>query len=434
MPGDMSPVGDANSKEQAHAEGAAATPILSGDSDAPEISPPIVIIEPVNAPVDGVDDKEHAGILIEVGRTTDGFRPKDLYLNISDTRLNQLNMGVVGDLGTGKTQLLKSIIKQISSASEYNRGKKPRFLIFDYKRDYSNSDFVEATNAKVVSPRKLPLNLFDTKTLVETTTPPWLDRFRFFSDVLGKIYSGIGPVQRDKLKRAVKRAYELTGDERAPTLNEVYAVYLEILDGATDSISSIIGDLVDMEIFTSEPNDAQMFDEFLDGVVVISLDKLGQDDQGKNMLVAVMLNMFYEYMLRVPKLPFIGNNPQLRAIDSYLLVDEADNIMRYDFDVLRKLLLQGREFGVGVILASQYLKHFKSKATDYREPLLTWFIHKVPNVTAAELSALGMTTADLGELSGRIRELPNHHCLYKSFDVPGEEIHGLPFFKLQQRT
>lgn len=370
-----------------------------------------------------------SGIIIEVGRTTDGFRQKDLFLNISDTRLNQLNIGVVGDLGTGKTQLLKSLITQISRGSEQNRGKKPKFLIFDYKRDYSSNDFVQATNAKVISPRKLPLNLFDTKTIIETTAPPWLDRFRFFSDVLDKIYSNIGPVQRDKLKRAVKRAYEIAGSIQPPTLDNVYSAYLEILDGGNDSVASIMSDLVDMEIFASEPSDTQTFDEFLDGVVVISLDKLGQDDQGKNMLVAVMLNMFYEYMLRVPKFPFEGTDPQLRAIDSYLLVDEADNIMRYEFDVLRKLLLQGREFGVGVILASQYLRHFKARATDYREPLLTWFIHKVPNITPTELSALGLT-ADLSELTNRIKDLQVHHCLYKSFDSPGEEISGLPFFKL----
>lgn len=149
------------------------------------------------------------------------------------------------------------------------------------------------------------------------------------------------------------------------------------------------------------------------------------------MLVAIMLNMFYENMLRTPKRSFIGTDPQLRVIDSYLLVDEADNIMRYDFDVLRKLLLQGREFGAGIILASQYLRHFKTTGTDYREPLLTWFIHKVPNVSAAELGALGFTS-DLGDVAERVKTLPNHHCLYKSFDCAGEVIRGLPFFELDK--
>ncbi len=101
------------------------------------------------------------------------------------------------------------------------------------------------------------------------------------------------------------------------------------------------------------------------------------------MLVAILLNVFYEHMLTIPKRPFLGKDRNMRVVDSMLLVDEADNIMKYEFDVLRKLLLQGREFGVGVILASQYLSHFKAGATDYKEPLLTWFLHKVPNLKPA---------------------------------------------------
>lgn len=377
-------------------------------------------------------DEAGTGILLSVGQTVDGFEPRSLSLNISDTRLNQLNIGVVGDLGTGKTQFLKSLILQISKAREANRGITPRFLIFDYKRDYSSQDFVEATGAKVVKPYRLPLNLFDTTGMGESSVP-WLDRFRFFTDVLDKVYSGIGPVQRDKLKGAVRSAYEVAGAQsRQPTIYDIHAEYRELLAGKADSPMAIIDDLVDMEVF-ARSGETKPFDEFLDGVVVISLDALGQDDRSKNMLVAIMLNMFYENMLRTPKRPFLGSTPQLRAVDSYLLVDEADNIMRYEFDVLRKLLLQGREFGTGVILASQYLRHFKAGATDYREPLLTWFIHKVPNATPAELGVLGFTS-DLAELSERVKTLPNHHCLYKSFDIAGEVIRGLPFFELTAKA
>lgn len=369
-----------------------------------------------------------SGVILEVGRTIDGFRPRNLSLNISDTRLNQLNIGVVGDLGTGKTQLLKSLIAQIASSGPQNRGFSPRFMIFDYKRDYSSDDFVAATGAHIVRPHRIPLNLFDTRTSGDVPAP-WFDRFRFFADVLGKIYSGIGTVQRDRLKKAVKEAYDGAASGCAPTLRDVHNAYSAIVDGKPDSPMSIIGDMLDMEIFEEDPSKTVHFDAFFNGVVVIALDALGQDDHSKNMLVAIMLNMFYENMLRTPKRPFIGHHPQLRAIDSYLLVDEADNIMRYEFDVLRKLLLQGREFGTGIVLASQYLRHFKAGGTDYREPLLTWFIHKVPNITASELSALGLT-ATAAELSERIKGLGNHQCLYKSFDSPGEFIRGYPFYEL----
>lgn len=368
------------------------------------------------------------GIILSVGRTVDGFEPRLLSLNISDTRLNQLNIGVVGDLGTGKTQLLKALIYQITKAQAANRGTQPRILIFDYKRDYSHPEFLAATGARVARPHRLPLNLFDTSTIGESSAP-WLDRFRFFTDVLDKVYSGIGPVQRDKLKGAVRSAYEAAGSNRQPTIYDVHSEYRRLLAGKSDAPMSIIDDLVDMEIFEPDPAKTMPFDEFLSGSVVVSLDALGQDDRSKNLLVAVMLNMFYENMLRTPKRPFIGSDPQLRVVDSYLLVDEADNIMRYEFDVLRKLLLQGREFGTGVILASQYLRHFKSGATDYREPLLTWFIHKVPNVAPAELGALGFTS-DLGVLSDRVKTLPNHHCLHKTFNMTGEVIRGLPFYEM----
>jgi DNA phosphorothioation-dependent restriction protein DptH len=413
---------------EAPPEGGDDLPGPRAPADAPAPSGGAEEAEPVPVPAPG-DPEPVAyprGVELHVGTTVDGFERRQVTLSMSDTRMNQLNMGVVGDLGTGKTQLLKSIVHQLASAGPANRGIKPRILIFDYKRDYSTPDFVAATGAKVVKPQRLPLNLFDTSTLGDSMAP-WLDRFRFFADVLDKIYSGIGPVQRDKLKRAVKAAYD--SSQGAPTIFDVHAAYAEILDGKADSPMSIIDDLVDMEVFERDPSRCMPFDQFLDGVVVVSLDAFGQDDRSKNMLVAVMLNMFYENMLRTQKRPFLGSDPQLRAIDSYLLVDEADNIMRYEFDVLRKLLLQGREFGCGVILASQYLRHFKVNATDYREPLLTWFIHKVPNVTAAELSTLGLS-ASAAEVAERIKSLANHQCLYKSFDSPGQFVRGLPFYEL----
>ncbi|MFG9036393.1 ATP-binding protein, partial [Pseudomonas paraeruginosa] len=407
-------------------------PTVAPAEDIPEAATKVSagIAESGKSP-DTSSEEPGPGIILSVGKTVDGFEPRSLCLNISDTRLNQLNIGVVGDLGTGKTQFLKSLILQISSAREANRGIRPRFLIFDYKRDYSSKDFVEATGAKVVKPYHLPLNLFDTTGIGESSAP-WLDRFRFFADVLDKVYSGIGPVQRDKLKGAVRSAYEAAGAQgRQPTIYDIHVEYRELLAGKSDSPMAIIDDLVDMEVF-ARSGETKPFDEFLDGVVVISLDSMGQDDRSKNMLVAIMLNMFYENMLSMPKRPFIGTSPQLRAIDAYLLVDEAHNIMPYGFDVLRKLLLEGREFGTGVILGSQYLRHFKAGATDYREPLLTWFIHKVPNATPAELGVLGFTS-DLAELSERVKTLPNHHCLYKSFDVAGEVIRGLPFFELNNQ-
>jgi DNA phosphorothioation-dependent restriction protein DptH len=369
------------------------------------------------------------GIQFIVGNTIDAFKNESRLFNPSNTNLNQLNIGVVGDLGTGKTQLLKALIYQLSNSENNNRGIRPRFLIFDYKKDYSDPDFVAAVSAKVVKPHHLPVNVFDISNSKDSFTP-WLDRFNFFSDILDKIYSGIGPIQRKQLKAAVKQAYDSSLPAgRQPTIYDVNSAYSAIIGNKADSPSAILEDLVDRAMFSPEPDKAQGFDHFLDGVVVVDLASLGQDDRAKNMLVAVMLNLYYEHMLRIPKRSYEGSDPQLRVVDSFLMVDEADNIMRYEFDVLRRILLQGREFGVGVILASQYLRHFKAGASDYREPLLSWFIHKVPNITPSELQALGLTT-DVVQMAERIKTLPKHCCLYKTLGVDGDVICGTPFYQL----
>lgn len=113
------------------------------------------------------------------------------------------------------------------------------------------------------------------------SSAPWLDRFRFFADVLDKVYSGIGPVQRDKLKGAVRSAYEAaSAQSRQPTIYDIHAEYRELLAGKSDSPMAIIDDLVDMEVF-ARSGETKPFDEFLDGVVVISLDSMGQDDRSR---------------------------------------------------------------------------------------------------------------------------------------------------------
>jgi hypothetical protein len=413
---------------------------LDNLSVAPEVSiPPSSNIEDIpvreasgDVSVNSPEKSTALGIVVNIGKSADGFRSDERVFRPSLTDLNQLNIGVVGDLGTGKTQLVKSLIYQMTAASASNDGVTPRFLIFDYKNDYASQDFVEAVGAKVVSPYHLPLNLFDTSGIV--TQPAWMPRFKFFADILDKIYGGVGPVQRHNLRAAVQGAFDATlARGRPATIYDVHDRYEAIVNGKPDAPLSIISDMVMMELFTREPVSSASFEQFFDGVVVISLSTLGQDNKSKNMVVAIMLNLFYEYMLTLPKRPYRGSNPQLRTLDSYLLVDEADNIMKYEFDVLRTILLQGREFGVGVLLASQYLKHFKSGATDYREPLLTWFIHKVPNVTPQELSALGLP-ATASQLAERVKQLPNHHCLYKTFDIAGSEVAATPFYQLRNKS
>ncbi len=364
-----------------------------------------------------------------VGTMINQFDQNTINFFPGNTDLTQLNVGIVGDLGTGKTQLIQSLIKQISSSEAMNRGKKPNVLIFDYKKDYSKDDFVKATGARVIPPFDIPLNLFDLTDSSQKRNARQ-ERTKFFLDVLDKIYSGIGPIQKQHIKIAVKAAYISSEQEGrvAPTINDVFEEYKK--GGRSPDIPyTIMDDLVDGEYFVSNAENTVPFSDFIDGVVVLDLSAVGADDKAKNMLVAIFLNLFYEHMLRIEKKEFIGSDPQLRFIDTMLLVDEADNIMKYEFDVLKRILLQGREFGVGVLLASQYLSHFKTNHENYLEPLKTWFIHQVPNITVKQLEAIGLTNVSI-ETVDTIKSLNKHECLYKTFDVHGKIIRAKPFYEL----
>ena len=65
------------------------------------------------------------------------------------------NMGIIGTMGTGKTQFTKSVVCQLIRSRKLNYGNGPLgILIFDYKGDYNETkaDFLEATGARVLKP------------------------------------------------------------------------------------------------------------------------------------------------------------------------------------------------------------------------------------------------------------------------------------------
>lgn len=372
-----------------------------------------------------VDGIRGDGVRFPVGNLLGSLGSAEAEFWPGNTALNQMNVGVVGDLGTGKTQLLKALVYQLGTAAKETQATPLSMLIFDYKRDFQSTDFVDAVDARVLKPARIPINIFALRG--EYTPLAAYQRAQQFTNVLDKIYGGIGPVQSDRLVTAIVNLYKEKGGD-APTLAEVLEAYSE--DRPADAVTSILKPFILGEIFSEDASEMIPFEELLrDRVVVVALNEFGTDDKGKNALVVLFLNLYYDYMLNATKWNYVGTDPQLRRLNSFLLVDEAVNIMKYNFPVLMNLMLQGREFGVGVILASQYLTHFRQDKVNYGEPLLTWFIHKVPSVTQKELQQLGLPHLG-GDLAAQIPKLKVHQALYSSLHFEGRFIEEIPFFRL----
>ena len=413
----------------------ASIPLTEKESDEEEETselPKVVKIDPIERPIALGPEKviRADGVKFEVGHLVNSHGGDKAIFWPANTALNQMNIGVVGDLGTGKTQLVKALIKQLCKSAKETQPTPITALILDYKGDYQDTKFIDAINGKVLIPRRIPLDIFRIVGVEATDIrQAQFKKARDFRDVIQKIYGGVGPVQGKALTDAIVNAYD-NGDG-SPTLNDVYEEY-RALQTTEDAVSSVLSEFINLEIFSSNKSELKTLSELMDGsILVLSLDLLGVDVRMKNSLVTVFLNQYFDYMKSLTRWPYQGSNPnQLRRLNSYLVVDEAKNIMDYSFPVLMELLLQGREFGVGVLLSSQFLSHYKvSAGENYGQPLLTWFIHKVPDVNRAQLSNIGLAAATDEDVR-RIKELPNHNAYYKSLNFSGKFIRGTPFFEL----
>jgi DNA phosphorothioation-dependent restriction protein DptH len=197
-----------------------------------------------------------------------------------------------------------------------------------------------------------------------------------------------------------------------------------------DSPYSLMHKFVLARFFEPDATKTIGFAEFFNSSTVLSLGGIASNDRNLKMVMIIFMNLYRDYMLGVQKFEFLqSGDTQLRCIDSYLLIDEANLIMEFELPVLEDLLLKGREFGIGIILSSQYLSHFRKSGTNYLEPLLTWFIHKVPNVTVKELQSLGLINSDSSTVE-KVKSLDCHYCYYKGLEAPGVVIKGHPHYLL----
>ena len=350
------------------------------------------------------------------------------------------NTGIIGTMGTGKTQFTKSLVTQLFLNQENNIGEDPLgILIFDYKGDYNESkaDFVEATDAKVYKPYNLPFNpLALTKSKVFKPLLP-IHTANAFKDTLAKIY-GLGPKQQNTLFQCIIRAYMECGimskepstwDNVPPTFDMVYSIYLNDDEiKKNDSLAAAMDKLATFQVFESDPDKTLSLFDILKGVVVIDLS--GYDADIQSLIVAITLDLFYSQMQAAGSSKLYDHYRQLTKL---VLVDEADNFMSEGFPALKKILKEGREFGVGTILSTQFLKHFGNGDDDYSKYILTWVVHNVADLKGSDVDFVFKTESKSDEshtLYHDIKALKKHCSIVKIGNSKPNYIRDKAFWQL----
>lgn len=369
---------------------------------------------------DSVEERKGMGILFG----SDIKNGKDLIWLPNDTdQVFHTNTGIIGTMGTGKTQFTKSIITQLYQDQVHNFGGSPLgILIFDYKGDYNESkeDFIAATNAKVLKPYHLPFNpLALTQSKVFKPLLP-IHTANAFKDTLSKVY-GLGAKQQNTLFSCITQAYAAkgisSGDSSTwgnipPTFDMVYSIYANDEEiKKTDSLAAAMEKLHQFEVFEGDPTKTVSLFSLLNGVVVVDLS--GYDSDIQSLIVAITLDLFYSQMQASGSSKM---DHQYRQLTKLILVDEADNFMSEGFPALKKILKEGREFGVGTILSTQFLKHFGASDDDYAKYILTWVVHNVADLKQSDVEFVFKTeskSSDTQRLFNDIKGLQKHHSIVK---------------------
>ena len=325
------------------------------------------------------------------------------------------HMGIVGVSGTGKTQCTKSVITQLYQNQHNNvESKEIGILIFDYKQDYVDDEFLEITKSKKYDLHRLPYNPLS---LYGDTAMLPVHTGRGFAETMGKAF-GLGPKQQLKLRKLISEAYDLAGIKKgdpstwhkpAPTIADVWALFEES-EPTEDSLYAALESLYELEVFEPNVEKCQSLYNLVDGITVIELGQ-GYSDELKNLVVALTLDVFYAQMQKSGKPKVDGD---FRQITKFVLVDEADNFMKQNFISLRKILNESREYGVGIILSTQEITHFKTSDNDYSSSIRSWVVHEVPNISNKDIKALFNKDdkAEQDQLMKVIRELKKHHSLF----------------------
>ena len=343
------------------------------------------------------------------------------------------NTAIIGTMGTGKTQFTKSLVAQLIRNQAANVDGLPiGILILDYKADYIKPDFVKATNAKVLDLHRLPFNplaLFGDKPMLPMHTASQ------FRATISQAFS-LGAKQQQRINSLVIEAYEAKGilksdsttwSKPAPTLHDIWLAYNAQEKVEEDSLYAALAELANFEIFEPNTDNAKSLYDMIEGVTVINLS--GYDPAIQNLVVALTLDLFYAQMHQKGSSKIVD---PYRQLTKFVLVDEADNFMKQEFPGLRKLLKEGREFGVGTILSTQELTHFKTANNDYSGYILSWIIHRMASIKSQDVKSLFNTAGkdEIDSLMRSIRELEKHHSLYADGEKHIRKMRDLAFWEL----
>lgn len=356
-----------------------------------------------------------------------------VYWLPEDTRFPAAaNLAVVGGGKTGNTQMLFSAAIQLLRQKE-QAGESLDLLLVDGLEDYndSRSNFLELTDARLLRLHKLP---FHPLRLSGLEQKPQLHTHiaMVFADTMARSY-GLSPLEKSTLVQSVIAAYAsfgitsdpLTWNRKPPSLEDVYEEYRARPQGQrSDTVAHILDNLSTMELFDPEAaGKAPLLDQ-LQGTVV--LDMSGYPEALKHFVLSLLLETIWA---QIPS----RQRTLDRKLQNMILIDHADRLFSAGNPGLEGLLIQGWEYGVGLMFSAQSMELFQDDAFDCRKWIRAWLLHNVADLQKTDLEFLlqmDIPDSELARLYQTSTQLPKLHSLIFLGTEDPVLAEDLPFFEI----
>lgn len=337
-------------------------------------------------------------------------KPRDIWFDpqAPEERLPNPHLMITGETGSGKTQATKSILAEM-------RTFNVPALILDFKDDYSEPVYAEAEGMSVYDPseQSLPFNPLAPAADPRSGRVNPTHHLHQLTDIIKRIYR-LGDQQAFRLREAIKTVYE---DANVPTrtfipdADQSYppfeAVQHELVkDKDNQALLGRMSPIFDLELFSAGAPVAD-FASVIAQSTVIRLAQL-PGDEVKNSVAEFFLMALYNYLIR---------QPQSHKLGRLAVLDEAWRLVESPF--LEPLMREGRAFGLGVAIASQFPTDLPAAVAGSTATKLYFSQTNVEQIRDIQRTILGKTSGiDADHLASIIRGLPPLTCVLYSKQFP----------------
>ncbi|WP_299123327.1 DndE family protein [uncultured Tenacibaculum sp.] len=324
-----------------------------------------------------------------IGNYEDGT---DVEIKINDLReFDNRNIAIAGMAGSGKTQLIKDILFQISKKTENSL----KFIFFDYKGEGNPEQlkpFLKNTNCEfidIVNDGGIDFNPFSSINLEERQRPFSISAF---VDTIATFVPSVGVSQKNILKNIITDLFDEKGNSY-PTINELFErldEYYEETKRKPDTLYAGIQDLTS-NIFNC--NDIES--NILDKSIYLNLPP-ALSDTLRQLVVFLLLRYFNTFFSSTND---CKPNDYIFPLRYVMVIDEAHIYLKNKNarKALEELLRLLRSKGVIIVMLSQGVEDYKTKDFDFASQV------KLPICLNVQNKDYKMITSFLGTPSSKYK-------------------------------